>query len=57
MARLLDRAIIVNLHDDTTQMILYEGYNLDPVPSYQAVRKTLKKQKTTGDFTAGAAVT
>jgi membrane dipeptidase len=28
VARLLDRAIIIDLHDDTTQMILDEGYNL-----------------------------
>jgi membrane dipeptidase len=27
-ARLLQRAVIVDLHDDTTQMILDEGYNL-----------------------------
>src|SRR5580700_11671490 len=26
--RLLERAVIVDLHDDTTQMILDEGYNL-----------------------------
>ncbi len=28
VTRLLDRAVIVDLHDDTTQMILDEGYNL-----------------------------
>ena len=28
VARLLDRAIVIDLHDDTTQMILDEGYNL-----------------------------
>ena len=28
VARLLNRAIIIDLHDDTTQMILDEGYNL-----------------------------
>jgi len=28
VARLLQRAVIIDLHDDTTQMILDEGYNL-----------------------------
>jgi len=28
VARLLDRAVIVDLHDDTTEMIVDEGYNL-----------------------------
>jgi membrane dipeptidase len=28
VTRLLQRAVIIDLHDDTTQMILDEGYNL-----------------------------
>ena len=28
VARLLDRAIVLDLHDDTTQMIADEGYDL-----------------------------
>ena len=28
MDRLLQRAVIIDLHDDTTQMIVDEGYNL-----------------------------
>jgi membrane dipeptidase len=36
-ARLLDRAVIVDLHDDTTQMILDEGYNLAEKHAYGQV--------------------
>ena len=35
--RLLDRAVIVDLHDDTTQMILDEGYNLAEKHAYGQV--------------------
>jgi membrane dipeptidase len=37
VARLLDRAAIVDLHDDTTQMILDEGYNLAEKHSFGQV--------------------
>jgi membrane dipeptidase len=37
VARLLERAVIVDLHDDTTQMILDEGYNLAEKHSFGQV--------------------
>jgi len=37
VTRLLDRAVIVDLHDDTTQMILDEGYNLAEKHSFGQV--------------------
>jgi len=35
--RLLDRAIVLDLHDDTTQMVLDEAYNLGELHSYGQV--------------------
>ncbi|HZS49561.1 MAG TPA: dipeptidase [Bryobacterales bacterium] len=35
--RLLDRAVVLDLHDDTTQMILDEGYNLGELHDYGQV--------------------
>src|SRR5215471_11316683 len=35
--RLLQRAVIIDLHDDTTQMILDEGYNLAEKHNYGQV--------------------
>src|SRR5215831_12709388 len=35
--RLLQRAVIIDLHDDTTQMILDEGYNLADKHNYGQV--------------------
>jgi membrane dipeptidase len=37
VARLLDRAIVIDLHDDTTQMIVDEGYNLGEKHDYGQV--------------------
>jgi membrane dipeptidase len=37
VTRLLERAVIVDLHDDTTQMILDEGYNLAEKHSFGQV--------------------
>jgi membrane dipeptidase len=37
VARLLERAVIVDLHDDTTQMIVDEGYNLAAKHDYGQV--------------------
>jgi membrane dipeptidase len=37
VARLLDRAVVIDLHDDTTQMIVDEGYNLAEKHSYGQV--------------------
>jgi len=37
LARLLERAVIIDLHDDTTQMILDEGYNLAEKHTYGQV--------------------
>jgi membrane dipeptidase len=37
VARLLERAVIVDLHDDTTQMIVDEGYNLAEKHAYGQV--------------------
>ena len=37
MDRLLQRAVIIDLHDDTTQMILDEGYNLGEKHDYGQV--------------------
>ena len=37
LSRLLDRAIVLDLHDDTTQMILDEGYDLDQAHTYGQV--------------------
>src|ERR1044072_5234098 len=36
-SRLLERAVIIDLHDDTTQMILDEGYNLAEKHDYGQV--------------------
>src|SRR5664279_4215415 len=35
--RLLERAVVIDLHDDTTQMILDEGYNLGEKHDYGQV--------------------
>src|ERR1019366_8270398 len=35
--RLLERAVVIDLHDDTTQMILDEGYNLGERHDYGQV--------------------
>jgi membrane dipeptidase len=37
VARLLERAVVIDLHDDTTQMILDEGYNLGEKHDYGQV--------------------
>jgi membrane dipeptidase len=37
VTRLLDRAVVVDLHDDTTQMILDENYNLAELHDYGEV--------------------
>src|SRR5580658_6050521 len=37
VTRLLQRAVIIDLHDDTTQMILDEGYNLAEKHSFGQV--------------------
>src|SRR5262249_24294892 len=37
VSRLLDRAIVIDLHDDSTQMILDEGYNLGELHDYGQV--------------------
>jgi len=37
VARLLERAVVVDLHDDTTQMMVDEGYNLGELHDYGQV--------------------
>ena len=37
VARLLQRAVMIDLHDDTTQMIVDEGYNLAEKHDYGQV--------------------
>ncbi|HYM10539.1 MAG TPA: dipeptidase [Bryobacterales bacterium] len=37
LERLLERAVIIDLHDDTTQMIVDEGYNLGELHDYGQV--------------------
>ena len=37
VARLLERAVVVDLHDDTTQMMVDEGYNLAELHDYGQV--------------------